>query len=43
MPTNIMCSTHFGFGSGGERTIGFTEAQAALIRYHTQRTLARLR
>jgi hypothetical protein len=41
-PTNIMCSTEFGFGSGGLRNLGFTEAQSAIIAYHTKRTLKRL-
>lgn len=43
MSTNIMGSTQWGFGSGGNRLIGFSEAQAATIRYHAQRTLDRLR
>jgi hypothetical protein len=40
-PTNIMASTQGGFGSGGKRNIGFTEAQKAIIIYHAKRTLAR--
>ncbi len=40
--TNIMCSTEQGFGSGGKRDMGFTEAQAAIILYHARRTLDRL-
>jgi hypothetical protein len=39
--TNIMCSTEHGFGSGGKRDIGFTEAQTAIILYHAKRTLGR--
>jgi len=39
--TNIMCSTEHGFGSGGKRNIGFTEAQTAIILYHAKRTLSR--
>lgn len=41
-PTNIMCSTELGFGSGGSRNLGFTEAQTAIIAYHAKRTLRRL-
>ena len=41
-PTNIMTSAGEKFGSGGLRTYGFTEAQAALILYHAQRTHQRL-
>jgi hypothetical protein len=41
-PTNIMCSKEFGFGSGGLRNLGFTEAQSAIIAYHTKRSLRRL-
>lgn len=40
-PTNIMASKGCGFGSGGKRNIGFTEAQKAIIIYHAKRTLAR--
>ncbi len=42
MPTNIMCSTQYGFGSGGNRRLGFTEAQSAVILYHAKRTKQRL-
>jgi hypothetical protein len=41
--TNIMSSTEFGFGSGGRRNLGFTEAQTAIILYHARRTLSRLK
>lgn len=41
-PTNIMCSTEYGFGSGGTRQIGFTEAQTAIILYHAKRTKQKL-
>jgi len=41
--SNIMCITEFGFGSGGRRNLGFTEAQSAIILYHTKRTLSRLK
>lgn len=41
--SNIMCSTEFGFGSGGRRNLGFTEAQTAIILYHARRTLSRLK
>jgi hypothetical protein len=41
--SNIMCSTEFGFGSGGRRNRGFTDAQSAIILYHTRRTLFRLK
>jgi len=37
-PTNIMCSTQYGFGSGGNRRLGFTESQAAIVLYHAKRT-----
>lgn len=40
--TNIMASIEHSFGSGGKRDLGFTEAQAAIIAYHSKRTLARL-
>ena len=40
--TNIMCSTEHGFGSGGKRDMGFTEAQTAIILYHAKRTSNRL-
>ena len=40
--TNIMGSTQYGFGSGGHRRLGFTEAQAAIIFYHAKRTRQRL-
>lgn len=36
--TNIMCSKGEKFGSGGQRNLGFTEAQTAIILYHAQRT-----
>lgn len=41
--TNIMCSRGEKFGSGGRRNLGFTEAQTAIILYHAERTLARLK
>ncbi len=41
-PTNIMGSTQYGFGSGGNRKLGFTEAQTAIILYHAKRTARRL-
>ena len=41
-PTNIMSSTQYGFGSGGNRKLGFTEAQMAIILYHAKRTARRL-
>jgi hypothetical protein len=37
-----MASAAEGFGSGGQRDLGFTESQAALILYHAQRTAGRL-
>jgi len=40
--TNVMASVGEGFGSGGTRNLGFTEAQSALVRYHAQRTCQRL-
>jgi hypothetical protein len=40
--TNIMTSVGEGFGSGGTRNLGFTEAQAAVILYHAKRTHQRL-
>lgn len=40
--TNIMASAAEGFGSGGKRDLAFTEAQAAVIIYHGQRTSGRL-
>ena len=40
--TNIMASAAEGFGSGGERDLGFTDSQAALILYHAERTADRL-
>lgn len=40
--TNIMCSIGLGFGSGGRRNLGFTEAQSAIVLYHAGRTYARL-
>lgn len=40
--TNIMGSTQYGFGSGGNRRLGFTESQVAIILYHAKRTLQRL-
>jgi hypothetical protein len=40
--TNIMASSAEGFGSGGQRDLGFSESQAALILYHAQRTHSRL-
>ena len=42
-PTNIMCSTEFGFSSGGLRNLGFTEAQSAIIAYHAKRTFKAIR
>jgi hypothetical protein len=41
-PTNIMGSVGEGFGSGGKRNLGFTEAQSALVLYHAKRTHQRL-
>jgi hypothetical protein len=41
--TNIMGSKEFGFGSGGNRKLGFTEAQQAIIYYHAKRTMDRLK
>jgi len=40
--TNIMASISEGFGSGGQRDLGFSESQAAVILYHAQRTHSRL-
>lgn len=40
--TNIMTSSGTGYGNGGLRDLGFTPAQAALIRYHARRTHSRL-
>ncbi len=40
--TNIMSSVGEGFGSGGKRNLGFTEAQAAVILHHAKRTYQRL-
>jgi hypothetical protein len=40
--TNIMASSGEGFGSGGQRDLGFSESQAAAILYHAQRTYSRL-
>jgi hypothetical protein len=40
--TNIMASVAEGFGSGGERDLGFSESQAAVILYHAERTHSRL-
>lgn len=40
--TNIMASSAESFGSGGQRDLGFSESQAALILYHAQRTHSRL-
>jgi hypothetical protein len=40
--TNIMASSGEDFGSGGQRDLGFSESQAALILYHAQRTHSRL-
>jgi hypothetical protein len=40
--TNIMASAAEGFGSGGERDLGFTESQSALILHHAARTASRL-
>jgi hypothetical protein len=40
--TNIMASVSEDFGSGGQRDLGFSESQAAVILYHAQRTYARL-
>jgi hypothetical protein len=30
------------FGNGGQRDLGFSESQAAVILYHAQRTYGRL-
>jgi hypothetical protein len=40
--TNIMTSVGEEYGSGGQRNLGCTEAQAALILYHAKRTYQRL-
>jgi len=40
--TNIMTSVAEGFGSGGERDLGFSESQTAIILYHSARTHSRL-
>jgi hypothetical protein len=40
--TNIMASSGEVFGSGGQRDLGFSESQAAVILYHAQRTYSRL-
>lgn len=40
--TNIMASAAEGYGSGGQRNLGFTDSQAALILHHAQRTAERL-
>ena len=40
--TNIMASAAEGFGSGGERDLGFSESQAAVVLYHARRTHSRL-
>ena len=40
--TNIMASISEGFGSGGQRDLGFSESQAAVILYHAGRTYGRL-
>lgn len=40
--TNIVASIGEEFGSGGQRNLGFTEAQSALILYHATRTYQRL-
>lgn len=41
-PSNIMTSAEEDFGSGGLRNLGFTDAQAAVILFHAQRTHNRL-
>lgn len=40
--TNIMTSAGEKFGSGGERDLGYTESQVAVILYHAERTSDRL-
>jgi hypothetical protein len=40
--TNIMTSSGESFGSGGERDLGFSESQAAVVLYHARRTHSRL-
>jgi hypothetical protein len=40
--TNIMASGGEDFGNGGQRDLGFSESQAAVILYHAQRTYGRL-
>jgi hypothetical protein len=40
--TNIMASISEDFGSGGQRDLGFSESQGAVIIYHAKRTYARL-
>ncbi|MCD6050655.1 MAG: hypothetical protein K0Q55_2058 [Verrucomicrobia bacterium] len=40
--SNIMTSASENFGSGGLRDLGFSEAQAAVILFHAQRTYERL-
>jgi hypothetical protein len=40
--TNIMASAAEGFGSGGERDLGFSQSQAAVVLYHARRTHSRL-
>ena len=42
-PTNIMTSNREEFGSGGNRELRFTPAQAAIIRYHAAITARQLR
>jgi len=41
--TNIMASASEQFGSGGQRDLGFSPSQAAVIVYHAKRTHDRLR
>ena len=40
--TNIMASSGEGYGSGGQRNLGFSESQASVILYHARRTHSRL-
>jgi hypothetical protein len=40
--TNLMASAGEDFGSGGERDLGLTESQAAVVLYHAERTRERL-
>jgi hypothetical protein len=41
--TNIMTSAAEKFGSGGERDLGFSDSQSAIVLYHATRTHSRLR